>query len=156
MDISSDVLLREAAAEYDAGKLSELQREAVVCLRAIQLGEQYRTRCRVAQGQLVAQAARDKLYEKHPRQFATLREYLRAAGLGESTVSDLVMVGQLVEFCDKYRINIDKYLDEKQWPKLREAIPALRRAVTKGDVPKVRSILKDVRQLKTRAAVRRK
>jgi hypothetical protein len=154
--MDTQTLIEQAEALYSVEGLSGEQRTAELCLRAIQLGETYRAQCRAAQGQLVAQVAREKLYEKHPRQYPTLREYLKDAGLGESTVSDLVMLGELVTFCDRYRLNIDKHLGEKQWSKLREAIPALRQTVEAGDVPQARGILKDVSRLSTRGAVRAK
>lgn len=158
MEITKEALLREAQAKYDndRGPFQQEAFDAMVLLDAIKLGETYRTQCRVAQGQLIAQAAREKLYEKHPRKFATLREYVRTTGLSESVVSNLVAVGKLVEFCDRHHIKIDQYLDGKQWPKLREALPTLRRKMKAQDPKGVRAILREIKKLPTRDAVRAK
>ena len=45
---------------------------------------------------------------------------------------------------------------DRTWAKLREALPALRRARIQGDAPTVRAILDDVKRIKTREAARRK
>jgi hypothetical protein len=66
------------------------------------------------------------------------------------------MVGRLVEFCDRHRIKVDQYLDDRQWPKLREALPALRRKLAAQDTKGVKALLADVKRLPIREAVRAK
>lgn len=153
-----ETLLKETREYYGIaeGQIA-VDNVADLYLRAIQYGEMRRTGYRVAQGQLIARIAREKLYMRHKNQYATLQEYLKSAGLADSLVSELNSVGAvLVPFCDEHKIKIDEFLTANQWYKLREAIPALKRKIESGRVREVKAILRDVKRLSTRDAVRAK
>jgi len=152
---ATEQILQEHGDVHDGGPVLE----AEVTLRMLQLSENHRSVQRVAQGFVVAYVARNQLWQAHPDEFArsSLRNFLRAAGLGESTVSDLTALGEiLVPFCDHNEIPIDSALTPGDWPKLREAIPALRQAAKRDDTGTARRILADVRNAVNRDAIRAK
>jgi hypothetical protein len=134
--------------------------KAVELAEMISANEEAIQALRVSQGYLVAQVAREELYLEHPdpQAQAGLREYLKyACNLGVSSVSELYAFGGIVvPFCEKHRIGLKVAASAKNWPKLREALPALRRAIEGSDVRAVKAILKDVRQAPTRLWIRNK
>ncbi|NIV32719.1 MAG: hypothetical protein GWN58_25725, partial [Anaerolineae bacterium] len=101
--------------------------------------------------------ARNQLWRFHPDGYNSLRQFVKAVGLSHSTEQDLIALGQdLVPYFDEHAIPVNQLLTNKYWGKLREAIPALRRAIRDNDEEKVLDILGDVRKATTRNAVRRK
>jgi len=144
-------LVQETCGLYEAqpGKAELYQ-------MAIRHAQDRRTSYRLAQAQLVVQVVREGLCAQHHKKYATLRQYLGGTGLGKSSVSDLVFIGDLTAFCDRHKLHIEAFLDEQRWPKLREAIPALRRAVAAADVARVQWILRDVVTYSSRDDVRKK
>jgi hypothetical protein len=131
--------------------------EAEITQRMLIISENIRGLQRAAQGYVVAYVAREQLWRFHPDGYRNLRQFLRGAGLTENSVTELTALGDtLVPFCDSQEINIDAVLTSERWPKLREAIPALRSAVRDKDPSVVRQILADVKKATTREAVRQK
>lgn len=160
VDALQDLLSRARdetlAAHGDVAK-GGIALEAEITMRMLTLSEARRSVQKVAQGFIVAYVAREQLWRGHPDGFSCLRQFLQAAGLSHGTVCDLVSLGDIiVPFCDHHKIEIDKALTPGQWPNLREAISALRRAAKADDVSLAEEILQDVRSATTRGAVREK
>lgn len=131
--------------------------ESEITLRMLAFSENHRKTQQVAQGFIVAYVARKQLWRNHPDGFTNLRYFLQAAGLSHGTVCDLVSLGDIiVPFCDHHGLGIDRALTIEQWPKLREAISALRRAAKSKDAEGAREILEDVKTATSRDAVREK
>lgn len=135
--------------------------EAEIMHRMLHLAEGIRRRYRSAQGFIVAAVARDKLWAAHPNVYRSLREFLRDAGIGESTVSDLVALGEIIiPFCDHHNLDINAAIGPDHWAKTRETIPTLRRLIagptslTQASV--VQSVLTDAIKAPDRQAVRYK
>jgi hypothetical protein len=101
-----------------------------------------------------------KLWLAHPPTddyssgFGSLREFLLAAGLSPTTASDLCRLEQIVPFCDRQGIPIDRYLGEETYGKLVEAGPALRRAAEDEDAGTVEDVLEDVSNASSRDDIR--
>ena len=129
--------------------------EAEITQRMLVISEQARALQKAAQGCIVAYIARKQLWRIHPDDYHSLRQFLRGSGLAESAVSDLNALGEvLVPYCDSVDIEIDPLLAPQQWCKLKEAIPAIRRAIRDGDAAQVQDILDTVKGATDRDAVR--
>jgi hypothetical protein len=131
--------------------------QAEITMRMLTMSEKARHLQRSAQGYVVAYIAREQLWRFHPEGYSNLRLFLRAAGLGSSVVSELTALGDvIVPYCDHQDIEINNALTPDRWPKLREAIPALRGAIRDNEPDKVCDILDDVRKAVSRTSVRNK
>jgi len=153
LTLAQDQILAEHG---DVAKGGE-QLEAEVVHRMLRLSEEERLLQRSAQGVIVSYVARKELWRLHPESHSSLRQFLYSAGLSKSTVSDLNALGTvIVPFCDSHKIAVDPLLAADKWPKLREAIPAVRRAINDSDPEQVQDILADVGKATNRDAVRKK
>lgn len=133
------------------------QRRAIIALDALALSEENRDTQRATQGLLVAMIARESWWRFHPDGFDSLREYLRASGMSPSNVSILNSLGEVVvPFCDHHKIDIDEAITTREWPKLREAITALKCAARDDDPEAARGILGTVLTAVGRQSVRDK
>lgn len=133
--------------------------ESEIMHRMLHLAEGIRRRYRSAQGFIVAAVAREKLWAAHPNVYRSLREFLRDAGIGESTVSDLVALGDIiVPFCDHHGLDINNAIGPDHWAKTRETIPTLRRLIagpaSLTQASSVGSVLSDAVRAVDRGAVR--
>ena len=146
---------QEIVAEHGDRPATEAEIRAEVIHRMLLNSENHRSTLRVAQAFTVAYAAREQIWRFHPDEFSNLRQFLRSTGMGESTVSDLTALGNiLVPFCDHHDIPLDSGLTPQDWPKMREAIPAMRQAVRNHDQGEMTAILADVKQATNRDAIR--
>jgi hypothetical protein len=153
LDEAKDAVLIEHGGVHKGGTVLE----AEITHKMISLSENHRSVQRAAQGYVVAYVSRNQLWLQHPDEYAAqdLRCFLRSTGMGDSTVSDLVALGdKIVPFCDHHKLPIDTALTPDNWPKLRETIPAMRQAVKEDDAKTAKAILADVRKAVNRDAVR--
>jgi len=105
-----------------------------------------------------------QLWMAHPDNPDTFRDFLLSVGtkqegnqLSKNTISDMAAIGDIIApFCKENDIEFGGYVTTKLWTKLRETIPALRRAAKDGDQDTVLAILSDVKALPTRDAIREK
>jgi len=156
------MLLREAKARHTtptddslANQPPEYQAQVVQDMLA--LAERRRTIGAVAQGFIVAYIARMELWRFHPNGYQDLREFLQNSGLSKTAVTDLNSLGSvIVPYCDEHNIDINMALSVENWPKLKEAISALRRAIKNDDPDLVQEILDDVETATHREAIRAK
>lgn len=135
--------------------------ESEIMHRMLSLAEGIRRRYRSAQGFIVATVAREKLWAAHPNAYRSLREFLRDAGIGESTVSDLVALGEIIiPFCDQHGLDINAAIGPAHWAKTRETVPTLRRLIAGPASPtqtsSVQSVLADAIKAVDRGAIRYK
>lgn len=144
-------------------ELSDIQMQSVLGMESIKYIEELRGGLRSLSAMLVAKIAREDLYlyyppdDEHPDGFENLRDFLRASGLDGSTLSDMDAIGTIiVPYCDDNGLDIDDGITESAWPKLREAIPALRAAVELDNRQAIRDIIEDSNKVPTRDAMRRK
>lgn len=151
----------QVLAEHDNVAKQGPELESEIMHRMLHLAEGIRRRYRSAQGFIVAAVARAKLWAAHPNGYTSLREFLRDAGIGESTVSDLVALGEIiVPFCDHHDLDINAAIGPEHWAKTRETIPTLRRLIagpaslTQATV--VQSVLTDAIKAADRASIRYK
>jgi len=94
--------------------------------------------------------------QDHENGFGSLREFLLAADISSTAACDLCRLEQIVPFCDKKRIPIDRYLGEDTYPKLVEAGPTLKQAAIDEDKQAVKDVLDDVKNASGREAIRHK
>jgi hypothetical protein len=152
LDRAKGQLETERGDEIEAGEA-----EAEITLKMLCLSEKDRGVQRAAQSFVITYVARNQLWRFHPEGFTSLRQFVKAAGLSHGTEADLVALGDvLVPYFDAHAIEIGPYLADAHWGKLREAIPALRRAIKNNDEQTVTGILTDVRTATDRNAVRHK
>ena len=151
----------QVLADHDNVAKQGPELESEIMHKMLHLAEGIRRRYRSAQGFIVAAVAREKLWAAHPNGYTSLREFLRDAGIGESTVSDLVALGEIiVPFCDHHNLDINAAIGPDHWAKTRETIPTLRRLIagppslTQASV--VQSVLSDAVKAVDRSAVRAK
>ena len=162
---AKDIVLSEMGNVAPGG----LPLESMLVHRALWLTEYRRAELRTMQGRLVAYAARNRLADvfpgiegRTPRQrFRNWLKLIRGSDggqlLSESAISTLTGLGvDVVPFCDENGVPIDHLLVPDQWPKLVDAIPAIRRAIETDDVMAVAEILHDVETFTNRSAIRDK
>lgn len=151
----------QVLADHDNVAKQGPELESEIMHRMLHLAEGIRRRYRSAQGFIVAAVAREKLWAAHPNGYTSLREFLRDAGIGESTVSDLVALGEIiVPFCDCHDLDINTAIGPDHWAKTRETIPTLRRLIAAGtsitQASAVGSVLSDAIKATDRQAIRAK
>jgi len=152
LDRAKDEVVAERGTDVDASEA-----EAEITLRMLCLSERDRGTQRSAQCYVTAYVSREQLWRFHPDGFPSLRHFIKAVELSHSTEMDLVALGDvLVPYFDGHAIPINPLLTDTHWGKLREAIPALRRAIKDNNEPAVLDILSDVRTATDRNAVRSK
>lgn len=149
----------QVLADHDNVAKAGPELESEIMHRMLSLAEGIRTKYRSAQGFIVAAVAREKLWAAHSNGYTSLREFLRNAGIGESTVSDLVALGEIiVPFCDHHKLDINSAIGPGHWAKTRETIPTLRRLIagpsSLTQAASVQSVLTDAIKAADRQAVR--
>jgi len=148
--------------------LDDTNLKAQMAFRALSLSEAKRIAYRSVQASIVVQMVREPggpLWlahpptEDYPNGFGSLKEFLKATGIGYSTVYDLNNLGtRVVPYCDKHGISIEPYLTEGRYPMLVEASSQLRRSIDEDEESEydVEEILGDVMNARTRDDVRAK
>lgn len=102
---------------------------------------------------IVVRIVREELLQE--TSFDTLRDMLKTTDVSHSLAWELVALGEyIVPYADARHIDIDPYLTAVLWTKTREALPALRHAVKANRVTRFRQILRTVKSLPDRDAVR--
>ena len=123
----------------------------------LRLAKQERTTWRISQSFITAYVARFQLWQYHPNGYSSLRQFLRDAGFSSSAVSELSSFGeQVVPYCDANEIPLSAVLTPENWPKLRDALTALKSAIRDDDEELGRDILSDVQKAPGREAIRSK
>ena len=157
-----------AESNGDLEGLDDVNLKAQMAFRALKLSEAKRRAYRSVQASIVVQMVREPggpLWLAHPPTdeypggFGSLKEFLKATGIGYSTVFDLNNLGtRIVPYCDEHNISIEPYLTEGRYPMLVEASSQLRRAIDEDESSEyeVDEILDDVMRARTREDVRAK
>ena len=131
---------------------------------ALNVTEARRRSYRSAQAILVAKLSRERLWlafppdDDNPEGFGDLKEYLRAAGVRGSALSDLAALGNIIiPYCDLHNLSIDRYLTQEKYPLLVEGVPTMRQAIeAEADVSEIEDVLDAVRVADTRNEIRAK
>jgi hypothetical protein len=134
---------------------SDEQIIAQIAASMIELAESQKWNIRSAQALIVAYLAETQLWQAHPLGFADLRDYLKNTGMGPSSVSEMGDIGEVIlPYCNAHDIDLRSALIPGVWPRTRETIPALKRAIQANDAPGVEEILRNARTIFSRDALR--
>jgi hypothetical protein len=112
---------------------------------------------RVSQGFIAAHAVRHELWRFHPDDYGSARQYLKAAGLAASTISELINLGEYVApFADANGISLAPVMKPNIWPRLRDGLTAMKKAVLSDDSETLQEIIDDVVKAPDRSSIREK
>ena len=129
--------------------------QARVAQDMLEIASRKQDELKVSQAFIVAYVARNELWRF--TEHADLRDFLKNAELSSQTTSILHGFGDtVVPYCDAHDIELHNVMGADEWPKLKDALPALKRATRDDDPEMVREILGDVSRATSRDAIRDK
>jgi hypothetical protein len=147
---------RNGLSEVDNRKFVDYEPDlqARVAQDMLEIAARKQDELKVSQAFIVAHVARHELWRF---EYPNLRDYLKDSQISTQAVSTLYGFGDtIVPYCDTHGIELYPVMGPENWGKLREAIPALKRAARGDDPKQVQEILDDVVKATGRDAIREK
>ena len=151
----------EAAVEMEDvnPRWGENNIRSVHTMRLLEVAKNFGDMVVAYQACLACTIERDQLYLDHPSgNYGNTREFLAAAGIKGSKLSDLCSISRISMWCEDRNIPVDEYIEPRSWSKLAEGIPHMNRCVGDNDEAGIHNLLADIdeanRNNASRASIR--
>ncbi|MCP4539451.1 MAG: ParB N-terminal domain-containing protein [Chloroflexi bacterium] len=131
-----------------------LDAQAQTLARTLEMTEERKEVLKSCQGWMVAHLARTGVWKAHPDGYASIKQYLKGAGVQPRDVSTLTgFAEKVVPYCDEKEIEIDHLLTNEHWDKFRAGMAAIKAAIKEDDPDEIRGILIDVERAATASMI---
>ena len=142
----------------------ENARTAWIAKRMLELAESDRKRQQTLQIMLanfLVNGDLGSVWMYHPNNYRSFKEFLLDIGtelegnkLSRTVINDALAVAEvIVPYCNAHGIAVGQYITAELWPKFREAIPVIKRAISHNDQVALNAILTNVREFVGREAI---